>query len=284
MICLVEEPAIPDWSMVSGCRQIRRQPLFSERLLRSGRSLYRNAEDCDSQSEELLMSRIVDTCPPEEQAEAPPVTLADHAEFLISPRRILCRDTVRLPGVCLHTGRAEHLVERSRTFLSMTVPMGMLTAIVVTGVIVLLHRLAGVVSFALVPVMIAGFVLMLPRLHARGLPGLVAVQADWYVNADYARRCWWRTWVIRLSLVLIPTLLIMAGYHRILAQYMDINSTLIATIMMVTGVLMGVLLRIERRLKYAGKVRRGPHAGLYAVTGHSTTFTDAVERLIRGGY
>lgn len=230
------------------------------------------------------MSRIVDTCPPEEQVEAPPVTLADHAEFLISPRRILCRETVRLPRVCLHTGRTEHLVERSKTFLSMTVPMGILTAVVVTGVIMLLHRIVGMTSVAVVPVIIAAFEITLPRLYSRGLPGVIAVQADWYVNADYARRCWWRMWASRLSLVLIPTLLIMAGYHRILTQYLDVDSTLTAIIMIVTGVLIGVLLRIERRLKYMGKVRRGPHAGLYAITGHSVAFMDAVARLIRGGH
>lgn len=53
-----------------------------------------------------------------ETQEYKEVTLGDDAEFLISQREIQCRETVYLPKICLHTGRADNLIERSRTFHS----------------------------------------------------------------------------------------------------------------------------------------------------------------------
>ena len=82
-----------------------------------------------------------------ETQEYKEVTLGDDAEFLISQREILCRETVHLPKICIRTGRADNLIERSRTFQS-TATMPVLVMLV--GMIAFVVYASGVsVPFAL---------------------------------------------------------------------------------------------------------------------------------------
>ena len=51
----------------------------------------------------------------------------------------------------------------------------------------------------------------------------------------------------------------------------------------VTGIL-SMFLHVERRLTFSGTRRRGPHKGLFSLTGHSRRFTETIERIIHGGF
>ena len=71
------------------------------------------------------------------------MTLGDDAEFLISQCKILCRKTVHLPKICIRTGRADNLIERSRTFQS-TANMPVLVMLV--GMIAFVVYASGMIS------------------------------------------------------------------------------------------------------------------------------------------
>ena len=112
------------------------------------------------------------------------------------------------------------------------------------------------------------------------------IEATWYVDQQYLRRCRWQKWAVRGSIAGIMFLLGFAlGYDfAAIGDNAPLQGLLLGTAVGLASAGISLGLQMERRLRYSGKRRRGPHKGLYALTGHSPKFTETVERMIHGGF
>ena len=225
-----------------------------------------------------------------ESQELGEVRLGADAEFLISNREILCRESVSLPTVCLHTGAADDLVERSRTFHSTAARLAAALLVGVIAVVFFMNSLVGEQAILAVPVIIIGLILLLPLLLKLKVPGLIAVKARWYVNKNYAQRCLWRK---RAICIAIPPVLFAVTFGAVYSEdYLQPTAlshslgagTFGGGIGIVLSLIAMLFFRVERVLRYSGRRRRGPQKGLFILTGHSRRFTETVERMIHGGF
>ncbi len=214
------------------------------------------------------------------------VTLGDDAEFLISAGEILCRETVDLPKVCIHTGETEDLVERNKTFQSANFWLAAVAAICLyLGFSFLDSSLViGLIAVVFLVALIG--TAMLPTLAKAGIPGVVTIETTWYVNTRYQHHCRRMRWVIR---GILTGIMFFVGFAVGHGNAMLTDNAVLQGMQLgiltggITG-MAGLGLRIERRLRFSGKRWRGPHKGLYALTGHSRKFTETVERMIHGGF
>lgn len=215
------------------------------------------------------------------------LTLADDTEFLISRSEILCRETVELPRVCIAKGITENLQQRQQSFYSTGVPIaGLLTFVLVIGAISLVGRFGGAW-------MILGLVAIgshrLPWLLARlKFPGVVTIEATWYVSEAYLRICRWQQWISRGFIVVMAAWVGFAageaGLTFKLAANLQVQGPGMAVLLGIVGGLLSLTVRMERRLRLQGRRRWGPHKGLYSLGGHTRKFTRAVEALIHRGF
>jgi len=218
-----------------------------------------------------------------EVQEQDDVRLDEDSEFLISTAEILCRETVSLPKVCIHTGESDNLLQRQATFHSPRIPVG--------AIIVLLFIVAGRFAGALevlILIFAASILYAAMRRFAQWkLPGITKLDVTWYVNSDYCQRCHRQQWIIRSAVVLVAFLGGFAGAHGMTTpgwptSMSDAGLTAVTSAVFFGG--LSLFLRMERRLRYSGRRRRGPHQGLFSLTGHSRRFAETVERIIHGGF
>jgi len=216
----------------------------------------------------------------QEQGE---VRLGEDSEFLISEREILCRETVSLPKVCIHTGESDNLLQRQATFRSLRAPVG--------AIFVLLYIVTSQFAEALevLILIVAASILsaVLSRYTKWKLPGVKKIDATWYVNRDYCDRCYQQQWIIRGIIILVAFLGGFAAAYGLAAPGTSISMSNAGVSAVASTVFFGGLslfLRIERRLRYSGRRWRRPHQGLFSLTGHSSRFAETVERIIHGGF
>lgn len=210
-------------------------------------------------------------------------TLSEDSEFLISFGEILCRETVELPKVCVQTGATADLVQRQKTFL---VPRyrisGLTIAVAVIAMIVVTVRFGFGFSLGIVFSVLAASV-VIGSLYRRSM---VQVSVTWYVGNDYLRRCRKQERLIRCMILLMTT-----GFGILVAW----SNTSHYTGDLAWNVFMGLgfglicglpclFLKMERPITSLGRRIRGPHKGLYSLTGHSRRFTEAVELIIQGQF
>ena len=213
------------------------------------------------------------------------VTLSDDAEFLISSREILCRESVSLPKVCIHTGQTENLQQREATFHSAGMIVAGLFLPVVVLIVLFTGDLIGGSWLGMIVLAICGTAL-LPVLARLKVPGIVSIKATWHVSDEYLRRCRWQQWCIRGVIVAVMFSVGFAvGYDTTAAAASPIITGL-QTGSALGGIcgIISLALRMERRIRYSSRRRRGLHKGLFALTGHSRRFTESVERIIHGGF
>ncbi len=217
-----------------------------------------------------------------EVQEQDEVRLGEDSEFLISEREILCRETVKLPKICIHTGEPADL-QRQATFRSPQIPL-------VVFIILIPFLLAGVAGGSeMILLAIAGLFMfaLIRRLTTWTFPGVTTIDTTWYVNSDYSQRCYRQQWMIR-GVILVAAFL--GGY--VISYNMtppgnptsmrDASLTALFSAVFFGG--LSLTLRIERRLSYSRRRRTGPHKGLFALNGHSRRFAETVERIIHGGF
>lgn len=219
--------------------------------------------------------------PHSEEYEEP--TLSDDAEFLISAGEILCRETVELPKVCIHTGLTEELVERQQTFHTNRIRL--FVPLLILGVIlILMSGTAGSVELFFLFVVIS--LLVTPVCSRLGVPGFVRVSATWYVAQRYLRRCQWEAWIIRGIIFVVTAVLGLAVSHATIrpAAGNTLERVLYGLIPAAVCTAISLFLNVEKRIRCSGIRMRGRHRGLVSLTGHGRRFTEAVERMIHGGF
>ena len=215
------------------------------------------------------------------------VVLSEEAEFLISGREILCRESVNLPKVCIHTGQTKNLQQRQETFLSARVLFAGVGGLIVPAAVLIL-LFSGRIGWGLI--LIIGLMFwgaaLLPLAGRLGFPGTVSIRATWYVSDEYLRRCRQTAWFIRLAIVVIMFLFgFLLGYQTSMAAS-GATGTGLRTAGFLAGIcgVISLTLRTERRIRLAGRRRRGPHRDLFALTGHSRRFSEAVDRINHGAF
>jgi hypothetical protein len=121
-----------------------------------------------------------------ENQEPQEVTLGEDAEFLISAREILCRETVHLPNVCIHTGETEDLVKRKKTFLPASRWINLFFAL---G---LFRKFSSVgwLEFSILLMVVS--ITSSSVISKFKLPGVVNIEATWYVDQQYLHHCRWQ--------------------------------------------------------------------------------------------
>ena len=217
--------------------------------------------------------------------EVPEVRLGEDSEFLISAREILCRESVELPRVCVQTGETEGLVQRKEKFQSFDLKVVGFAILLAVGVLLFAGSMGTSELILLFGLMIAARVLMSRRSTSR-LLGIAIVSVTWYVSEEYLQKCQRQQWIVR-GAIAVTTFLI--GFAIAASNVLPGSNRLMPGLY--GGILFGgvsgfvsLMLKSEKKIRYSGRRRFGPHKGLYSLVGHSRVFTETVERIAHGGF
>lgn len=203
--------------------------------------------------------------------------LGEDDEFLISRREILCRETVKLPMVCIRYGETEDLEQRKKTLRALSA-MGAFTLVIT--VIAFLVLIAAVTSGDLPFSSSASGKLFYLVVFITAVPatswafrryGCNVVDASWYVGPRYRRMILWEKRIGR-AIVVVVALTGGIGTARASGSVIPLVGLLLLALFLVSFFDPNISLQL------AGRRR-----GAFVVRGHSKKFYQAVQR-ISGGF
>ena len=203
--------------------------------------------------------------------------LGEDDEFLISRREILCRETVKLPMVCIRYGETEDLEQRKKTLRTLSA-MGAFTLVIT--VIAFLILIAAVTSgdlpfsstaFGKLFYLVV-FILAVPATFwVFRRYGCNIVEASWYVGPRYRRMILWEK---RIGRAIVVVVAVAGGIGTARAS----GSVIPLVGLLLLVLLLGSFFDPNISLQLVGRRR-----GAFVVRGHSKKFYQSVQR-ISGGF